>query len=150
VQLVAMGSRYEAISQYHEKDVLKQAGFRWDPDRRRWWTADPLIAAKLRQYADATTRAQLDAIMAEREAAIAASRATSAEPLPSEVARAAHDAVRYLASLDRDYASVRNAAGFSKYDSALGHKLAELPHLTAGQARLARKLALRQLVEVLR
>jgi SWI/SNF-related matrix-associated actin-dependent regulator 1 of chromatin subfamily A len=83
-----MGSRYEAISEYREKDILKQAGFRWDPDRRRWWTSDPLIAAKLRQYADAATRAQLDAIMAEREAAIAASRATSADiDIPSPEGR---------------------------------------------------------------
>jgi hypothetical protein len=65
------------------------------------------------------------------------------EPLPDEVAAAAHEAIRLLAAMDRDHAALRNAAGFSRYDSALGHMLAGAKILSPGQAHLARKLALR-------
>jgi len=54
----------------------KAAGFRWNPTLAAWVTADPAQAAALRQYADAPTGAELDAIMAERMAARIASRAT--------------------------------------------------------------------------
>lgn len=44
-----------------------------------------------------------------------------------EVLRRAHEAVRYIASLDLDHAKQANAQGFSKSDTRLGNCLARWP-----------------------
>lgn len=42
---------------YYDKDIPKQAGFRWHGDRYKvWWTHEDRIAAKLADYADASCR----------------------------------------------------------------------------------------------
>src|ERR1700676_4815372 len=52
------------------KDVVKNAGFRWSPTERFWWTPDPLVAAKLSPgIADEAVR--------QANQTIEASRATS-------------------------------------------------------------------------
>jgi SWI/SNF-related matrix-associated actin-dependent regulator 1 of chromatin subfamily A len=57
----------------------KNAGFRWDPDNKEWWTKYDDNALKLRDVADDATKAKLEAIAKEREAALEASRATDAD-----------------------------------------------------------------------
>lgn len=44
------GKKWFARCSFEQKDIVKAAGFRWDPNSRRWWTADPAAAAK---FADA-------------------------------------------------------------------------------------------------
>ncbi len=60
-------------STFAEKDIPKNAGFRWDPARRRWWTENSAKAEKLRQYADESALAALTQI----EEKIVASTATT-------------------------------------------------------------------------
>lgn len=43
------------------------------------------------------------------------------------IIRRAHDAVRYIATLDGDRAAVKNGLGFSKSDVSRGHALARWP-----------------------
>lgn len=51
---------FVALSSYAEKDIVKQAGFRWDPqlllhDGHKpgmWWTADATLVANLLEYCD--------------------------------------------------------------------------------------------------
>lgn len=54
-----------------------------------------------------------------------------------------HEAIKIIAGLDSDKARARNGAGFSKFDSAIGHELAHTAELSDGQAgygwQLARK-----------
>lgn len=71
------------------KDIVKAAGFRFDPPRKLWWTDRPEIAAKLSGDTSALAEAVRSAAEA-REASVLASRATDAQieiPL-SEAARA--------------------------------------------------------------
>ena len=51
---------------------------------------------------------------------------------------AAHEALKLLAAMDDDRATVRNAAGFSQSDGDFGHKLAESLSLSDAQYRIAR------------
>jgi len=41
-----IGDKYIAESQYIEKDILKEAGFRWDPADKVWWTNSLDIASR--------------------------------------------------------------------------------------------------------
>lgn len=69
---------------WETKDIVKNAGFRFDGATKRWWTADPAIAAKL-------DPAVATALAIQTNAAIASSRATTAPtdftvPCPSGLA----------------------------------------------------------------
>ena len=70
---------------------------------------------------------------AERDARRAAVE-DGAEPLAPEAVAAVHEALRVLAGMDPDGASEMNGAGFSKFDSDFGHRLAARDALTPGEA----------------
>jgi len=76
-------SRYVFRCTFDEKEVAKTAKFRWNPDRREWWTDDKTKAAKLASFAvDATLKAELSSLnetaLEARRAALEASKATDA------------------------------------------------------------------------
>lgn len=80
-----------AESTYQDRQVLKAAGWWWDPTGQRcgvpktWWTPHQDRAAKLAQWATDDCRAELEAVEAVRQEALVASRATDAAvdiPLP--------------------------------------------------------------------
>jgi SWI/SNF-related matrix-associated actin-dependent regulator 1 of chromatin subfamily A len=62
------------------------------------------------------------------------------EPLPDAEIPAVHEALRILASMDSDRASVVNNAGFNKLDGQFGHNLAERESLTGRQAAAGKRL----------
>jgi len=72
-------SRYEAESSYEERLVPKQAGFRWDPQAKTWWTDDQKKAGRLAEYSDDDVRERLEAAAREHAETLAASRATDAD-----------------------------------------------------------------------
>jgi SWI/SNF-related matrix-associated actin-dependent regulator 1 of chromatin subfamily A len=45
-----------------DREIAKAAGFRWDPERTRWWTDREDRAKLLAAYADADLRRQLEAV----------------------------------------------------------------------------------------
>jgi hypothetical protein len=51
-----------------------------------------------------------------------------------------HEALRQLAWMDPDRAREQNDMGFNKFDSVIGHSLAQQPYLTQRQAVLAWKI----------
>lgn len=51
--LTYRANRFTLSSSYEERDVPKQAGFRWNSQERCWQTDDVTTALKLLQYADA-------------------------------------------------------------------------------------------------
>lgn len=76
-------SKWVARSTYEEKDVVKAAGFRWDPVMKYWWTNSEAVALRLADPEKAA--AVLAEKRAETAAAVAASRAGDAEieiPVP--------------------------------------------------------------------
>jgi hypothetical protein len=66
---------------------------------------------------------------------------------PGELTRdqvaAIQEALRLLAGMDSDRARVLNGAGFSKFDTDFGCKLAMLDRLTPRQAEAAKKMVIR-------
>jgi len=81
ISLTQEGKIWIVRSAFADKDIVKAAGARWNPDRKCWWTDKPEVAEKLAQ-GDA---AAVAAINAERQAAheraqraVDASRATDA------------------------------------------------------------------------
>lgn len=51
------GRVFVFCGKFHEKHIPKEAGFRWDPVEKRWWTGDPLVAARLIEFCDKRTQA---------------------------------------------------------------------------------------------
>ena len=47
--------RFVALSTFEEKDMLKNAGFYWDPKMKRWWTNDVEKAMLLNNFFDQST-----------------------------------------------------------------------------------------------
>jgi SWI/SNF-related matrix-associated actin-dependent regulator 1 of chromatin subfamily A len=71
------GSVFYAESSYSEKDIVKTAGFWWHPEKKVWWTDKPEIAGRLVNYATNGAKAELEAIIANRQATVDASRAST-------------------------------------------------------------------------
>lgn len=63
------------------------------------------------------------------------------ETMSADQIDAAMGALRYVAAMDTDRASVANSMGFSKVDSFIGNDLAARTEVSVGQAGLARHLA---------
>lgn len=57
--LTHSNNRFVAICSYAERHIPKEAGFRWDPTTKQWWTDDADKAMKLGTYADASAKAQV-------------------------------------------------------------------------------------------
>lgn len=63
----------------------------------------------------------------------------AAEMTPVQI-QAVHEALRYLAGNDWDYAREHNGVGFNKFDGRIGHELAQRESLTPRQAALGRRI----------
>src|SRR5579864_628608 len=86
IPVVQLGSRWIAKSSFAQKDIVKAAGFRWDPAAKCWWTDKPDVAASLADpdAAERIKKAQAEKAAAKAQA-IAASRAADADidiPVP--------------------------------------------------------------------
>ena len=72
IRVEHFGSQYIARGRYEDKDLIKAAGFRWDPGAKQWYTTDAAIAAKLddveglRQRIASANTAKVEAIEASR------------------------------------------------------------------------------------
>ncbi len=72
--------------------------------------------------------------------AIEEEKYTPAPKVPQEKAQPVLDALRILASMDTDMASVKNGVGFNQVDTSFGHRLAELTSLSEKQYEIAKKI----------
>lgn len=72
-------SVYVCKCSFEEKDVPKGAGFRWNPDKRTWWTDDIHKACKLAEWGDSTCREELDQLRTENARALEMSRAAETD-----------------------------------------------------------------------
>lgn len=73
------GDRYIAVSQYEERLIPKAAGFRWNPERKIWWTDSPDRAAVLHKYAAPEIALDLERIARSHVDSLEASRAKDAD-----------------------------------------------------------------------
>lgn len=102
-----IGMKFFARCAFEQKDIVKAAGFRWDPAARRWWTGDPAVAAK---FADAGSTqkflGELEEKKTRRAEAVEQSRAATSDveiPAPVEVA---HVGVRGLMQRSSDLETI--------------------------------------------
>jgi hypothetical protein len=76
-------SRWEAICPFQEKDIPKNAGFRWDMNAKRWHTSTPDIARQFEDVADDLAKSELEKVAGMIEASRSASTIQGAEiPCP--------------------------------------------------------------------
>lgn len=87
--LTLTDGRYVLRSSFEERAIPKNAGFRWDPAAKCWYTTDVTVAARLVAHADASCKAELEAVSAQHRAALESSRAREADisiPVPEGLA----------------------------------------------------------------
>lgn len=69
---------------FADKEVPKQAGFRWNPENKYWYTTDASVAMRLKQYADASATEAINKGQRDAMVNVEASRAsTSAINIPT-------------------------------------------------------------------
>lgn len=64
---------------YDTRMIPKEAGFRWNPDRRHWYTHDYQTAMKLRTYCDPAASEAINEALRQRDIQIEASSAVNAD-----------------------------------------------------------------------
>ena len=116
-----VGSRFIARATYDQREIPKAAGFRWDRDKKHWYTTEPSIAAKL---------SDSDAILAEiktkteaREAKIEESRAASADidlPCPDGLAYLPYQRAGIATACARPNVLFGDEMGLGKTIQAIG------------------------------
>ena len=79
MRLIRQHDAVVAQAQFSEKDALKSAGFRWEPNQKHWWTNDLDVAAKLKQYASPEVVAMLEEGEKKKQESIELSRATNVD-----------------------------------------------------------------------
>lgn len=77
MKLYLEGGIFRVESSFSEKDVPKGAGFRWNPDKKCWWTNDKAKAYKLLNYTNEATKNFLIEWKSKTDAKIIASTASA-------------------------------------------------------------------------
>jgi len=83
--ILSYDSVFYCQSTYQERFIPKDAGFRWDKDKKRWWTSNIDKAIELREYADKETIDIINQKLEEKNKQIDLSRATNIDidiPVP--------------------------------------------------------------------
>lgn len=118
IKVTQEGDRFVARFPFswETKDLVKAAGFRWDPASRYWWTIDPMIAAKLSPgIADEAVR--------QVNASIEASRATTGTttiPVPAGLTYRPFQVAGIEYMMKRDAVLLGDEMGIGKTIQAIG------------------------------
>ena len=115
--------RWIAESTYQEKDILKEARWRWSPEDKAWWTDDPAKAAKLAKFADGVTKRGLEKIAGERTKKLAASSAKDSKisvPAPEGLAYMPFQRAGIAFGMSRENVLIGDEMGLGKTIQAIG------------------------------
>ena len=63
MRLQFTGSEFVVACSYAERELPKKAGFRWHPNKQRWYTPSHAVAARLRDYADETAKTEISRVL---------------------------------------------------------------------------------------
>lgn len=113
------GGLYVATTQYSDRDVIKKAGFMWNPETRKWWTKFPARAALLRDYCDDAALTALS----EHIGKVEASRATTSEaeiPSPDGLAYLPFQKAGIAYAAEKTACLIADEPGLGKTIQALG------------------------------
>jgi SWI/SNF-related matrix-associated actin-dependent regulator of chromatin subfamily A-like protein 1 len=103
--------------------MVKGAGFRWNPDKKVWWTSDPNNAAKLSEWADVSCQAEFDAIRKKNFQSTLASKATTTDrviPAPEGQKYYPFQAAGIAYMMDRRNTLLGDDMGLGKTVQAIG------------------------------
>lgn len=117
------GARYVYRCQFGQQGPAKSAGFRWDAAGKLWWTADASRAAALRNYADESTLAILNAKIEAANESLAASRATDAAvdlPVPAGLSYLPYQRAGIAYGMKRINTLIGDEMGLGKTIQAIG------------------------------
>jgi SWI/SNF-related matrix-associated actin-dependent regulator of chromatin subfamily A-like protein 1 len=99
------------------------AGFRWNPDKKCWWTEDANIASKLSEWADITCQAELDAIRKKNFESTLASKAVTTDreiPCPQGLSYYPFQKAGIAYAMDRKNTLLGDDMGLGKTVQAIG------------------------------
>ena len=123
MQITKKGTQFIADSTFQEKDILKAARWRWNPDIKKWWTDDVAKAAKLVEFADEDTKDELEAIAKERIEKLNASSAKDAKisvPAPKGLEYMPFQRAGIAFGMGRDNVLIGDEMGLGKTIQAIG------------------------------
>ena len=118
------GGIFVAECSFHDRAIPKEAGFRWDPAARRWWSSDARVAATLAKYS--ATPAAREALARAGERSLAAaleSAATDAKldiPTPPGLALLPYQRAGVAYALKRPATLIADEMGLGKTVQAIG------------------------------
>jgi SWI/SNF-related matrix-associated actin-dependent regulator 1 of chromatin subfamily A len=115
--------RWEAISNFDERDTLKAARWLWDPIHRTWWSKIAENAIKLIEYADDATRTELNAAWETLANRVEASNAADSDvklPVPAGHEYRPFQRAGIAAALERQHVLFADEMGLGKTVEALG------------------------------
>ena len=126
IDIVRTPARIEARFRYDPatKDLVKAAGFRWDPAAKVWWTTDEAKAAKISRP-DVVAAINAERMEAARaaQAAIEASRATDSDrdiPAPAGLAYLPYQRGGIAYAMERDGVLIGDEMGLGKTPQSIG------------------------------
>jgi len=120
-----------ASSTYAEKDLLKSAGFRWNPNSKKWGTDNINKVATLVQYCNEAVRALLTSTLGMKNLPEKVEHKEVYIPTKKEVAEVLKK-LRFMS--DRcDGANSLDGEGFNGRDTGICKDFARCDHLTPKQ-----------------
>ena len=121
--LTHVGQKYLCRSTYTEREMPKSAGFRWDPERKVWWTDDSKKALKLLNFADTETKTYLTKQEKDTIQSLSLSRATNANikvPAPDGLQYLPFQKAGIAYTLARPAVLIGDEMGLGKTVEAIG------------------------------
>jgi SWI/SNF-related matrix-associated actin-dependent regulator 1 of chromatin subfamily A len=127
ISVIKEGNLWIIRSAFADKDIVKGAGARWNPDRKVWWTDKAEVAIKLEGGDTATIAAKINAEReaqhARDQASILASRAAVSDivvPAPQGLAYLGYQLAGVAYAQARESTLIADEMGLGKTIQALG------------------------------
>lgn len=121
------GDKYVALTQYEERHIMKEHGWRWDPSIKRWWTTDvgaviPLVENYGAEVSEEVAK-RIDAATREAQQAREESRAVDADidvPVPEGLSLYGYQRAGVAYALKRRHTLIADEMGLGKTVQAIG------------------------------
>ena len=124
IAIEKVGARWIARTSYAQREIPKSAGFRWDREKKCWYTTDEAVVVALSDpEAAAKLKAQREAAELAKQESIAASRAQDSEaeiPVPDGLAYLPYQKAGIAFALDHPNVLIGDEMGLGKTIQAIG------------------------------
>lgn len=115
--------KYTWHGTYEKRHIPKEAGFRWEPDGKYWYTEDASRAAKIKSYLSEDQQVELDKELAEKQESLNASHATNTDkeiPAPEGLAYLPYQKAGIVYASERKNTLFGDEMGLGKTIQAIG------------------------------